>query len=448
MGLKPFFQQHFICVFALLFCFKANSQSRSKADSLNTAFKNCTVDTQKIKILTDIGRLYAYKKPDTTISILRSALALAGKNEYDGIVANTLLTMGISYNAKAGYDSAEYYFLKAIDQASKYKKVKSEAAAYLGLGTCYNYWKKQPKALESYFNSYKLYKTINDSGRIASVSLGLGNVYSDIGNKDKALEFFNECLRLSVARKDSGYIAKCYNNIGNLYEKNKEFEKALEYFTKSLELKKILKDAHGIANTYTNLANVYILTNKQSLAKFFYTSAKDTYLALGDSGQYKNSLISIAECQISEKDVKGALENAKKAEAICKRNNYTADLVGVYILLTRLYILKGDTANARISLDSYQVTRDSVQLQDVNKQIAEMTAKFESDLQKQKISLQEAELQLGKKLTIVYIITTIIFVLLIAFLLVVISRYRKTQRLLEEKNRAIEMKNKSTSRHS
>jgi tetratricopeptide (TPR) repeat protein len=421
---------------------------RNKSDSLKTALKTCTVDTQKIKILNELGKLNTYKNPDTAISFLKTGLAIAGGNDYNGITINSYLFTGISYNTKGSYDSAEHYFLKAIQLAAKYKKTKLEASAYLGLGTCYNFWKKQPKALQSYQSSYKLYKSVNDSARIGAVSLGLGNVYSDIGNKEKALEFFTECLRISEARKDSGYIAKCFNNIGNLYEKNKEYEKALEYFTKSLDLKKILRDEHGIANTYTNLANVYILTDKRKLAKFFYTTAKESYLKLGDSAQYKNSLISIAECLMGEHNAKEALLNIKLAERICRKNNYIEDLTGIYAVLTRIYILLGDTGNARISLDKYLTAKDSLLSLDANKQIAEMTARYESDLQKQKINLQEAELIAGKKINRIYSITIFIFLVLIVFLLILYFKNRKAHLLLEEKNKHIEMKNKSTSRQN
>ena len=432
-------------IYFLLFCvfFNIVIQAQKKTDSLKLALKTCTVDSQKIKILNELGKQFAYKLPDSAISYLKLAKSLAGGDELNGICINTNFYFGLSYNTKASYDNAEYYFLKAIQQARKYKKINLEAAANLGLGTTYNFWKKQPKALESYLNALKLYKNISDSGRIAAVSLGLGNVYSDIENKEKALTYFNECLAISMARKDTSYISRCYNNIGNLYEKNKEYEKALEYFTKSLDLKKILKDEHGIANTYTNLANVYMLTNKQSLAKFFYNTAKDTYLSLGDSVQYKNTLLALAECFISEHNMKQALINVKEAEQICKRNKYNEDLAPVYVLLTRLYILKGDTANARISLDDYLAVKDSILSQDMNRQIAEMTARFESDIQKQKISLQEAELLASKKLNTVYILTTTIFILLVIFLLILIARNKKSQRLLAEQHKTTGIKNKT-----
>ena len=172
----------------------------------------------------------------------------------------------------------------------------------------------------------------------------------------------------------------------------------------------------------------------------------DSYLALGDSAQYRNSLISIAECLISEHNSKEALIYVKQAELISKRNNHTADLAGIYVLLTRIYILEGDTGNARISLDKYLTAKDSLLSLDMNKQIAEMTARYESDLQKQKITQQEMELVASKKLNIVYIITIAIFIVLSIFLLILFGKNKKAQRLLEEKNRLIEMKNKSTSR--
>jgi len=427
----------------IIFSFNMSAQSW-KIDSIKQVLKKCKVDTQKIMLRNELCKFYAYSKPDTALILLKEAFALARTDDHNGLIANSCMYAGISYNNLGNRDSGEFYFNRAIQIAHRHKKTSVEAASYMGLGTCYNFWKKQDKALKNYMKSYDLYKSLNDTGRMAAVSLGLGNVYSDLNNVNKSLEFYNLCLNYSEARNDSSYMARCYNNIGNLFQKNKNYEKALQYYNRSIDIKKALKDEHGIANTYLNFGNIYVLTKKIDLARFFYSKAKESYLKLGDSAEYMNSLNYIAECLLLENKVKEALAHLKEAEGICLRNHYTADLAGIYASLTRIYILQSDTGNARRTFEKYTATKDSILTDDMNRQIAEMTAQFENGKQKQELLLKEAELLASKKISNVYIIATALVSVFLLILVFVIIRLKKANALLQENIRQTAQKNKTS----
>lgn len=387
---KAFAIPFILCV--LFFVAHSVHGQNPRIDSLKYALNNCKTDTQKIKIKNELCRFYAYNKPDTALVLIHENFKLARTDDQGGAIATTCMLAGVSFNNLGNRDSAEFYFNRAIQIAHRHKKTSLEAASYMGLGTCYNFWKKQDKALENYLTSYNMYRTLGDSGRVAAVALGLGNVYSDLNNIPKSLEFFNICLHYSEARKDSNYMARCYNNIGNLYLKNKDYEKALKFYTKSIDIKKALHDEHGIANSYLNFGNIYTSTNKIELAKTFYNKAKEGYAKIGDSAEYMNAISYLAECFLREKNPAAALKNLIEAEGICKRNHYSADLASIYGSLTRIYIQINDTANARKSLDNYTVAKDSVLSQDMNRRIAEMTAVLDNDKQKQEVIKKENEL--------------------------------------------------------
>jgi tetratricopeptide (TPR) repeat protein len=424
-------------LFLWLLIFASGNAQTPKVDSLKIALKNCKVDSQNIKIRNELCKYYAYNKPDTALILAREAFMFAHTDEYSGIIAGSCLYAGVAYNSKGNRDSAEFYFLRTIQIAHRHKNFNIEAAAYMGLGTCYNFWKKQDKALQNYLISYSLFKNIGDSGRIAAIALGIGNVYSDLNNINRALEFFNICLHYSEARKDSTYLARCYNNIGNLFLKNKNYDKALSYYTKSLDIKKSLQDIHGIANTYLNFGNIYTGINKIELAKTFYYKAKDSYAQLGDSAEYMSAISYIAECLLKENKTTEALANLKCAEGICRRNHYAADLAGLYGSMTRIYIMLGDTARARIALLNYTSVKDSIITEDMNRQIAQMTAQFENDKQKKELEIKETELTLSKKFNGVYTLATILFSVLLIILLFVIYKLKKANQSLKENNKSM-----------
>lgn len=419
---------------ALVFVVTGQAQTR-KLDSLKLALKECRSDTQGIKIRNEMCKVLAYSVPDTALKLCWESIKLARAGDPNGLSATTCFFAGTSCNNLGKRDSAEFYFNRAIQIARRNKKPAIEAMSYMGLGTCYNFWKKQDKALQNYMTSYSLFRVLGDSDRMASVALGLGNVYSDLNNEKKALEFFNSALRFAKAKNNQGFMAKCYNNIGNLYQKNATYEKALEYYAKSVEIKKALGDEHGIANSYLNYGNIYTKTGKINLARFFYAKAKEGYAKIGDSAEYMNALNYIAECLMIEKKIPEALENLKTAEGICIRNHYTADLASIYGGMTRVYITLNDTGNAHRSFEKFSATKDSIISEDLNRQIAEMTAQFENDKQKQELALKETELAATKKVNTVYIIATIIFSILLVILLFVIFKFKKANRLLQESAR-------------
>lgn len=432
----------FLALFSLLFPFAANAQA-GRIDSLKEALTTAKNDTVKIYLRNELCRGYAYTKPDTSLILLRESFEIAAGKDFRGLMSITQMLTGITYNNLGNRDSAELYFKRAIENAHKYKRTFIEASSYLGLGTCYNFWRKQDKALQNYMTSYDLFRSMGDSVKLASAALGLGNVYSDLNDVNKSKEYFTIALNSATSRNDTKFMAKCYNNLGNLFQKNKKYEQALEYYSKSMDIKKLMNDEHGIANTYLNFGNIYTLTRKIDLAILFYGKAMDLYVKLGDTAEYMHALTYTAEGLLGENKTKEALSNLKKAEGICIRNHYYADLAGVYGALTKVYILKSDTANARMSLENYTAIKDSILTQDMQRRIAEMTAQFDNDKQRQELLLKEAELAASKKISVAYIIATAVVSIILVLLLLVIMKLRKANKLLQENARQNQKTNRS-----
>lgn len=154
---------YFFVTLLLHLIFISGNAQTPKVDSLKIALKTCKADSQNIKIRNELCKYYAYNNPDTAILLAKEAFKFARTDEYGGIIAGSCLYTGVSYNNKGNRDSAEFYFLRAIQIAHRHKKFNIEAASYMGLGTCYNFWKKQDKALQNYLTSYNLYKSMGDS---------------------------------------------------------------------------------------------------------------------------------------------------------------------------------------------------------------------------------------------------------------------------------------------
>ena len=190
-----------------------------------------TNDTAGLQLVHgNIGNLYLDMKDEAKGKehILR-ALALDKKKELD--YADITLNLGTIYlEFDKKYDSALQLF---YESRKIYKTIGVEdgmATADENIGIALM---KQGKSKEAYRELKKaetIFKSIGDSGQIAKVSLSLGKFYLKVSNFDSAGLFLNRALWIGLKFKQSNAVNE---SLHRLYDLNKLLgnpEKALSYF--------------------------------------------------------------------------------------------------------------------------------------------------------------------------------------------------------------------------
>jgi tetratricopeptide (TPR) repeat protein len=138
---------------------------------------------------------------------------------------------------------------------NKENQLISECHIYIGQAD-YNL-RNYSNAIESYNESLKIKKKINDLDGEARIYGNLGIRYDDLKQYDKAIDYHNQSLDIAKMIGNKETEAKCYANLGVSYYHLHDFQKALEYHNKALEMAKMIGNKKIEAISYTNLGLVH-----------------------------------------------------------------------------------------------------------------------------------------------------------------------------------------------
>lgn len=262
-------------IFIFFLCLFAVNCKANKADSLLTALKLQKEDTNKIRVLNELGWELMYLDPDTAIILGLQELALAEKLAASEKIPSKELKMLL---ADANGNLGAYHYLKS-DYIS---------------------------ALKFHNASLKISEEIGDKQGVAKALGNSGLIFSDQGNFPKALEYYFKALEIDEALGNKRGMGIRLCNIGLVYYDQADFSKALEYYERALNIDKETGNTAGIASDLANIGNIYFDRGRQ---------AKQQCGCSDDGGYYRKALENYEEA------LKIHLETGnKKSEAICYGN--------------------------------------------------------------------------------------------------------------------------------
>ena len=244
------------CVFFLLSLVLCAQNQEREIDSLLEVAKTAN-DSTRFAILNDVGFYYIFNKPEKAKELLNRALTDAQNTSDQYSIARLTNTYGIYYDVSGKFDSAQFYFRKALD-LSKVNGVKSiEARATNSLGMSHWNQGKYQEALDYFFQALALNRQSGEPINDAKYLNNIGLIYQELNLVDKALEYHYQALELRKQYKVVRDIPKSLNNIAiNLQDKG-DFDEA----------EKILKEAITISEENNDLATYF--ESSHSLARLY-----------------------------------------------------------------------------------------------------------------------------------------------------------------------------------
>ncbi len=385
------------------FCF---AQSLGK-DSLILSLEKLT-DKEKVEILNDICFQSRYSDPNLAMEAGLLGLELAKKlNNNKEVFLNN--NTGLLFLDKGKYEKALEYFISGEKIAHRNSDKKGIGISMLNSGVVYQYQHLYEKSLMNFSSALKVFKEIDDKKRIALVLISFGGLYYDLKDNAKALDYFLQSLKIVEELNDIDGIASGLNNIAVIYEEMKNYSKAMEYHKKSLKI------FRGQLNSRSASASLY----------------------------------NIALIYKSQNDIENALNYIDSAAVIAKDLNAMELLKEYYSTLSEIYYAKNDFKTALHYYTLKAEIKDSLINKDLNKQIVEMSTKYQSEKKEKEnqILTQKNDLQnlsLNRQKIINYSISfgLVLVIGLAFFIFRGYKQKQKTNLQLEEKNVLIEQKNK------
>ena len=157
--------------------------------------------------------------------------------------------IGLHFYATEQYDSARFYYGKALECISKVEAGATsftnpdgytereiddaKSAIYGTIGNLYNMQDSLDKAMEYYAKAGEIFEKWGWNESNSILWYNIGETWVDAGVAKKAEPAYKKALEFALAAGDSLMIAQAYKGFGNLYQSQGRTVKALRYLKKA-----------------------------------------------------------------------------------------------------------------------------------------------------------------------------------------------------------------------
>lgn len=336
----------------------AKLRGQARIDSLLQALTKETIDSQRVKVLSQLSFHYSSVDPEKGINFGNEAVALSQK-----------------LNWEKGLSDAYYY-----------------------RGANFLYTSKLPQALDDYLNALSFYERTGDSVKLAGTYSNLGGVYSYQGKDDKALEYFLKALKINRARSPgSNFEAANLGNIGIIYYNRNDPKTALKY---NLEAVAICEKYHHndmLPNTYIAVAAIYSDMRDNAKAYNYAERALIAANMISDVSTISNAylvkgLAILQMAQDNDQLILDSLSIRSKEEAIktarlyldsCRELSSEMEILNMleesYRVLSDLEEFAGNPTSALKYHRLYLQTHDSILNEDVKEKMLQSSMQYDFD---------------------------------------------------------------------
>lgn len=407
-----------------------------------------------------------------------SLKAIVAKSDPDTNQVNALIL--ISKTAMgSSFDTGFIYAAKALQLAETLAFTRGKGIAYKWVGMSYFYQgDKNVEALDNWFNSLNIFRTIDDKQGIANILSNIAAVYHRTGDDAKSLDYSLQSLSIAEENNFTLIMATALQNIGNTYQRNQNtYNLAIQYFLRALPMCEKIKNLPAILTICANLGEVYLKLNKSDSSLYYLkkglkesegTEIINTVYVLNNIGRtfvklgkfdsaisYQKqsvqlatkleahqdmgkSLTWLANTYFKQGDLDMALKYFTEAEKFLLQSQSTEELIDAYSGLKNTYAKKGDFGKA-FSYQSLEANyKDTLYNSATSKKMANLQLNFDFSQKEKDLKVKELTIQ-KQNATRNALAIGILLLLIIAF--VIYRNYRikvKTNIILDKQKVQIE----------
>jgi len=434
--------------FLLLACHEPVTKKKEEAKSR----EEILVDS-----LNNVAWQKLYQNPSHWREVILENVKKAQAIGYRAGEAYGLRLVGITLKEQSEYDSALIYYKKSLKIYEEIGDVVGIADLTNNIGTIFDGKNELKEALGYYLKSFKMREERKDSVKMRGSIVNIGRVYAKQENYDEALRWFFRALKINekLLAKDPDnfdYLngqSIIASHLGMIFDALGQYDKSLAYYSQFKNVAEEIQDTVGLAVAYNNIGSLYQKKKNYKEALDYYQ--KGYYLAQKTDNKEKKCLIKINIAQIklvlgdtlsAEKELK---EGLKIAEKISEKSQITRALSE----LANLYFAKGRCIEAFRYLQRYADLRDSLLGEESQRQIAEMSVKYETEKKDKEISLlnkdkelQAEKIQSEKRKRNFFILLVGLASIAILLIWRFYKKERKAKVMIENQKKEIEIKNK------
>ncbi|QHV99385.1 tetratricopeptide repeat-containing sensor histidine kinase [Spirosoma endbachense] len=269
-----------ILAITIVSAYQGYAQSISpKIDSLRKLLKVSRADTNRVKLLLSISRLYSdleYSdagKPDSTLRFSRQAYALSRSLKYARGWARSYITVANGYRQKGNIPQSRRFALRAVDLCNRYGSADDRADAYVALSFTYTIEGEDlNQKIEHYKKIIPLLQQVGDKQKLAGALRYRGDLYQIRDDYTESLRDLKSALTLY---KSIGFkrLDQVYDLIGLVSGRTGHYQQAIQYGLLALKTARECNDSSLLGTYYNRVGLVYDALRQFETAKLYFHKA-------------------------------------------------------------------------------------------------------------------------------------------------------------------------------
>jgi len=369
-----------------LFSLQQNSYAQNiNIDSLWIVWNDHSLpDTIRLKSIHEISsKVYLYRNLDSAHSIAQIEYDFAKSKENIKYMAVALKTQGTSSWLKGNYSSAMDYLIRSKVLFEKTENQKEIASVLNIIGLVYKRQADYVNALDYYNKSMNIAKKTEDKELISKILNNIGIIYKIQNDYVNALDYYEQSLTIKKEIGNQNGVSAALNNIGQIYKVQKDYAKALDYYMQSLSIKKEIGSKNGIANALNNIGTIYHIQGDYINALDYFTQCLSIKKEIGTKYDIALSLNNVGIIYKAQGDYTNAIKYGLSSLNIGKE---IGSLLVTQEATKALYEVYKTTNRNKLSLEMYElyiVTKDSIEKQEIKKEL--MRLEFKNEYNNRKV---------------------------------------------------------------
>lgn len=411
---------------------RANIHLR-RLDSIATDQKDTTAMIMAADL--KMRKLSAKAKYKEGEAIVRRMLRLSTLMAKEGYISRSYNSLGVLKSMQYQNDSALFYFEKSY-QAKLSQKVQdpeSIVASLINLGFTAFKSSKFEESLSYFLNALSKAEERNLELRQSQIHSGLGNVYQELNKLEDSRIHLRKTLAYGTKANDHNAIGNSLHNLGMTY-KVEEPDSAIYYYKKSLLSYQKTGNKDGIGLSAMNTGDALINDKRLTDALNYYLQAHKNYLSLGNRRRIIDSENRLAKAHFELGNYSKARSYMDDVLAYYDTNDELESSSKAYSLLSQISEKTGDINLALSSQRTHQLLKDSLNRLLYNKDVAEITTKYETEVKEAEIENQKVIIQRKVDQNKSILISSILGGLfLIVGIFALLQRFKKNKKIAEQK---------------
>ncbi len=157
----------------------------------------------------------------------------------------------------------------------KFDDFHQQAKVLKSIGTIYEYFGDDQKALDTYWSSVEAARKAENLNLESNALNPISGIYLNKGKIERAMKVIEQSIRMKEETKDVRGLAFALYGRGKVYTSIMEFEKAEKDFTDALEIHEKMGEKVGTGMANHKLGYMYLIAGKKEKAKRYLQYASE-----------------------------------------------------------------------------------------------------------------------------------------------------------------------------